>query len=90
MDEIAPVVVNAPILKRLKVLDLSNGNMTDVGGQAVLNLPAGLALPGIELDPSLHDAQPRRRQLQEKLSCKVVADDPHQRDGEWHGILVSE
>ena len=89
VDEIAPVVVNAPILKRLKVLDLSNGNMTDVGGQALLNLPAGLALQ--ELNLTHHYMTPSLvAQLQEKLSCKVVADDPHQRDGEWRGILVSE
>ncbi|HWY76762.1 MAG TPA: STM4015 family protein, partial [Verrucomicrobiae bacterium] len=44
VDEIAPVLVNSPILRELEVLDLSNGNLSDVGGQALLNLPKNTLL----------------------------------------------
>lgn len=48
-DDIAGVIVSAPILKQLENLDLSLGTLSDTGGQALLKLPAGLKLKRINL-----------------------------------------
>jgi hypothetical protein len=89
VDEIAPVVVNAPILQQLQVLDLSNGTLSDVGAQALLNLPAGIPLK--ELNLSHHymtDAMVGR--LLKGVKCEVVAEDGQDPDEEWRGVVVSE
>lgn len=89
VDEIAPVVVNAPILKQLKVLDLSNGTLTDVGAQSLLNLPSNLPLQ--ELNLSHHymtEAMVDR--LRRQLKCTVCADDGQDPNSEWRAVVVSE
>jgi hypothetical protein len=89
VDEIAPVVVNAPILKQLKVLDLSNGTLSDVGAAALLNLPAGLPLQ--ELNLSHHYmTEGMVKKLKKALKYKVVADDAQDPDEEWRSVVVSE
>jgi hypothetical protein len=88
-DDIARVVVNAPILAQLQVLDLSNGTLTDVGAQALLNLPASLPLR--ELNLSHHYmTEPMVERLQKQLKCRVVADDGQDPDEEWRSVVVSE
>lgn len=49
VDDIAGVIVSAPILKQLENLDLSLGTLSDVGGQALLKLPPKLKLKRINL-----------------------------------------
>jgi hypothetical protein len=89
VDDIAPVVVNSPILAQLQVLDLSNGTLTDVGAQALLNLPAKLALQ--ELNLSHHYMTPVMVQrLCKELTCKVIADDGQDPNEEWRSVVVSE
>ncbi|MGB3651588.1 MAG: HEAT repeat domain-containing protein, partial [Rivularia sp. (in: cyanobacteria)] len=39
-DDIATVLVDSPIINRIKVLDLSMGNLGDEGAEALLNCPA--------------------------------------------------
>jgi hypothetical protein len=89
VDEIAPVVVNAPILTQLDVLDLSNGTLTDVGAQALLNLPANLPLK--ELNLSHHYmTEPMVDRLQKQLKYRVIADDGQDPNEEWRSVVVSE
>ncbi|HEV3115583.1 MAG TPA: STM4015 family protein, partial [Gemmataceae bacterium] len=88
-DDIAPVVVNAPILKRLKVLDLSNGTLSDIGARALLKLPANLPLKKLSLTHH-YMTEPVVKQLRKTLSCKVIADDAQDPDEEWHSVVVSE
>jgi hypothetical protein len=90
IDEIAAVVVNAPILQQLAVLDLSNGTLTDVGAQALLNLPAGLPLK--ELNLSHHFMTPGMvKRLKKQRSYKVVAADAGDPDDEYlRLVLVNE
>ena len=89
VDDIAPVVVNAPVLAQLEVLDLSNGTLTDVGGKALLNLPAGLKLKQLNL--THHYMTPAMvKRLTKELKCEVIADDSQDPNDEWRGVVVSE
>jgi len=88
-DDIAPVVVNAPILQRLRVLDLSNGTLSDTGAQALLHLPSGLPLE--ELNLSHHYMTEKMvKRLQKALPYRVLADDGQDPDEEWRSVVVSE
>jgi hypothetical protein len=89
VDEIAPVVVNAPILNRLTTLDLSNGTLSDVGGQALLNLPAKTPLQLLNVSHHYMTKEMVKR-LVKKLPCKVVAEDGQDPDEEWRSVVVSE
>jgi hypothetical protein len=89
VDDIAPVVVNAPILQRLRVLDLSNGTLSDTGARALLNLPSGLPLEELNLSHHYMTDEMVKR-LQKTLKCRVVADDGQDPNEEWRGVVVSE
>lgn len=50
-DDIASVIANAPIVKRLKVLDLSMGTLSNAGGEALLQAAPHLShLERLDLD----------------------------------------
>jgi len=88
-DEIASVVVTAPILSQLQVLDLSNGTLTDKGAQALFKLPTSLLLR--ELNLSHHYmTEAMAERLQNGLKCTVVVDDGQDPDAEWRSVVVSE
>jgi hypothetical protein len=88
-DDIAPVVVNAPILQRLRVLDLSNGNLSDTGAQALLQLPPGLPLEVLNL--THHYMTPDMvERLRKTLKYGVIAADGQDPGEEWRGVVVSE
>ena len=89
VDEIAPVLVNAPVLRQLEVLDLSNGNLSDVGAQALLNLPKDIPLKELNLNHHYMSGGMIKK-LKKALSCQVQADDGHDPNEEWRSILVSE
>jgi hypothetical protein len=89
VDEIAAVIVNAPVLRDLEVLDLSNGALTNAGGKAMLHLPVGLKLREVNLShhymtPSMLD------QLKQQLKYPLIADDGQDPDEEWRGVVVGE
>lgn len=88
-DDIASVVVNAAMVRRIKVLDLSNGTLSDVGGQALLKLPADLPLEQLNLTHHYMTAG-MVKSLKKTLQCKVVADDPQDPNEEWRSVVVSE
>jgi hypothetical protein len=48
-DRLAEAVVNAPILRQLKVLDLSLGNLGDDGARALLQLPVYAKLQRLDI-----------------------------------------
>jgi hypothetical protein len=89
IDDIAPVVVNAPVLKQLKTLDLSNGNLSDVGAQALLNLPKDLPLKTLDISHH-YVTEGLVKKLKKELTCKVIAEDAQEPDDEWRSIVVSE
>jgi len=73
-DEIASVVISAEILKRLKVLDLSNGKLSDTGGRALLELPWNAPLRQLVVR-SRHLSGGMARRLDQELPCEVIAED---------------
>ncbi len=89
VDDIAPVVVNAPILQRMRILDLSYGTLSDAGAQALLNLPPDLPLEELNLT---HHYMTEKvvKQLQKTLKCRVIADDGQDPNEEWRSVVVSE
>lgn len=89
IDEIAPVLPNAPIVSRIKVLDLSLGSLSDVGARSLLTLSEMTNLE--KLDLSHHFITPELvNELTEKLPFDVVAADEQEPDDEWRSIYVSE
>jgi hypothetical protein len=89
VDEIAAVLVNAPILGQIKILDVSNGTLTDVGAQALLNLAEGTGLR--ELNLSHHYmTEGMVARLQSTLPFEVIADDGQDPNEEWRSVVVSE
>ena len=88
-DDIAPVVVNAPILKQLKVLDLSNGTLSDVGAAALLNLPADLSLKELNLNHH-YMTEDMVKRLKKALKCKIIAGDAQDPNEEWRSVVASE
>ena len=89
IDEIVPVLPNAPLLSRIKVLDLSLGNLTDVGARSLLALNKNSSLE--KLDISHHYVTSNVvGQLRSQLPFDVVADDAQDDEDEWRSIYVSE
>ncbi len=88
-DEIAAVVVNSPIVSRLKTLDLSMGNLSSEG---VKSLEALAAFPNLEtLNISHHYAtEDNIAALKGVLKCNVIAEDRQETDEEWRFILHAE
>jgi hypothetical protein len=91
-DEIANLVATAPILERIKILDLSMGTLTDEGGQALLNAPHLKRLDYLDLHH--HYLSDDMMKKFRSLSIDVNVDEQEtaeQDDGEiWRFIAVSE
>ena len=91
-DDVAAALAKAPLLSRIKVLDLSLGNLSDAGAQALLGSPA---VAGLEkLDIHHHYVSPALVARLEKLGPEVDASD-HQKadkdgDEEYRYIAVGE
>lgn len=88
-DEIAAVVVNAPLLQRLETLDLSMGNLTDAGAKSLMHLPADSGLKRLKI---LHHyaSQQAMEELQNQLSCDLEEEASESADGDWRPILHAE
>ena len=89
VDNIAPVIVNSPVLKQLEVLDLSNGTLSDVGAQALLNLSPSLSLKKLDLSHHYMTNDMVNR-LKKTLKCEVLADGANDPGEEWRSVVVSE
>ena len=88
-NDIAAVVVNSPIVERLKVLDLSMGNLDDEGARSLMGLSA---FPNLEtLNISHHYvSESTLDDLAKAIPCKLIADDRQEPDDDWRPILHAE
>ncbi|HEY7181552.1 MAG TPA: STM4015 family protein [Blastocatellia bacterium] len=91
-DEIARAVAVAPVVERIRVLDLSMGILTDEGAAALLESPAVARLE--KLDIHHHFCSEEMTAKLQSLSSEVDASErmePHIYDDEvWRYVAVSE
>lgn len=88
-NDVAAVVVNAPILERIETLDLSLGNLDDEGVASLMALQPQRHLK--RLDISHHYASQKSVDaLKKALPFPVIADDRQDPDDEWRSILHAE
>ncbi|HSH80417.1 MAG TPA: STM4015 family protein [Herpetosiphonaceae bacterium] len=88
-DEIAVAVAQAPVLERIRILDLSLGTLTDTGAAALLSSPAVRRLQ--RLDIHHHFCTPSAVRQIEELGIEVDASDPqepYESDGEMHRYVA--
>jgi hypothetical protein len=77
-DDLAGVLANAPLVRRLQVLDLSLGNLSDVGANALLKSPL---IPGLKkLDIHHHYCSDAVMEELKKLPIEVDMSDREQPD----------
>ena len=77
-DDIPGVLSGAPVLERLRVLDLSLGTMTDRGAEALLSIPGLSRLE--KLDLHHHYISPAMIERLQELGIEVDATDPKEAD----------
>lgn len=81
-DDIAAVVANAPIVRRIRTLDLSLGNLGDDGFRSLCMLPRDGRLE--KLDVHHHFASAEMVKELQRLPCEVDASDVQEAE-EWGG-----
>lgn len=88
-NEIAAVVVNAPVLSRLEVLDLSLGNLDAEGIQSLHGLAE---FPNLKtLNISHHfGTEADIISLKNALQCTVIADDRQEPEDDWRFVVHAE
>ncbi len=84
-DVIVETLVRSPMIERLLVLDLSMGNLSDYGANALLNCPAINQLHTLNISNNCVSEGMVQRLLQ--LNCQVIADE--QQDEIEGGCSVS-
>ncbi|GEM47503.1 STM4015 family protein [Deinococcus cellulosilyticus] len=88
-DEIAQVIVNAPVLAQLEVLDLSLGTLSDEGGQALVN--SADALKHLKhLDLEHHFLSEEMEEQLKALGIEVDLGDPQDPDDDWRFVSIGE
>lgn len=89
-DDIASVIVNSPLVKRIETLDLSLGVMTDEGGRALLSLPTDGGLKHASLHYNYLTSEVTK--LLDKLPIKLDLSKPGHMDDdeEWRFVAVGE
>jgi hypothetical protein len=91
-DQLAVAVANAPIVQRLKILDLSLGNMGDIGATALLNSPIINHLEKLDLHHHYISEELTKKLID--LSIIVNVDEQQKADvydgEEYRYIAVSE
>lgn len=89
-DELAGVVVNSPLMKRIETLDLSLGVLTDEGARALLMLPLDTTVKKLNLHYNYFSAD-LIRQLK-ALPLIVDASKPSgmEENEEWRFVAVGE
>jgi hypothetical protein len=89
-DQVAIAVSNAPVLQKIKVLDLSLGNLSNVGATALLASPFINQLE--KLDLNYHYISPELMAKLEELSIEVDISDEQdsEEDEDCRYISVSE
>lgn len=89
VDEIAAVVVNAPVVDRLETLDLSMGTLSDEGVRALHGLAGKANLKRLDVS-HYYASQKEVDALTAALGIEVVAEDRQEADEEWRPILHAE
>ncbi|GGJ24269.1 STM4015 family protein [Deinococcus roseus] len=88
-DEIAQVIVNAPVLAQLEVLDLSLGILTDEGAQALLNhAEAWEHLQRLNLQHHFITEEVQERF--EPLKPLIDLGDPQDTNDDWRFVSIGE
>lgn len=91
-DEVAALIATHPILKQVKILDLSLGTLGDTGGQALLNSPYLPQLQEVRL--AHHYFSDEMVEKLEALTIKVDVSDPQKGDNDggrvWRYVAVGE
>ena len=88
-DDVAAVAANSPIVRRIEVLDLSLGNLSDQGVRSLKLLPKDGNLK--RLDISHHYASEAvLSELVSTFDFEVVADDAQSPDDDWRPISHAE
>jgi hypothetical protein len=91
-DAIAGALANAPILTRIKELDLSLGTLTDEGVRALMTSPHLEKLE--KLDIHHHFLTPEvlteLKSHLRKLKVKIDASDPQDPNDEWRFVAIGE
>ena len=79
-DDIANAIVQAPIIERIKVLDLSLGTLGDEGAEALLNCPAVNHLDTLNVAENFLSDEMVERLKQ--LNIEVIADEQKEEEDE--------
>jgi hypothetical protein len=79
-DDIAQAIAQAPIIERIKVLDLSLGTLGDEGAEALLNCPAVNQLNTLNVAENFLSDEMIERLKQ--LNVEVIADDQKEEEDE--------
>ena len=88
IDDFVPTIVNSPILNRIRTLDSSLGNLSDVGARSLLELTNNSSLKTLNL--SHHYVSDEMGTQLAKLPFEVVLENGQGTADEWHSIYVSE
>ncbi|BAY24140.1 leucine rich repeat variant [Calothrix sp. NIES-2100] len=72
MSEVAKAIVNSPIMKNLKILELTDGNISSGGAMTLLNSPAVNRLH--TLDVSANRLHNNTIEQLSSLKCRVITD----------------
>ena len=89
-DDVAAVIVNSPLVRRIETLDLSLGVMTDEGGRALLSLPTDGLLQHASLHYNYLTTEVTK--LLKKLPIKLDLSKPSHMDpdDDWRFVAVGE
>jgi len=90
VDEIAGVVVNSPLMQRIETLDLSLGVLTDEGGHALLQIPAGSTVKKLNLHYNYMTAEMIRKLKALPLTVDASKTRDSDGDDEWRFVAVGE
>ncbi len=89
-DELASVVVNSPLLKRIETLDLSLGVLTDEGARSLLMLPLNTTLKKLNLHYNFITADLVKQLKALPLTVDVSKPGNMDDDDEWRFVAVGE
>jgi hypothetical protein len=89
IDDFVSVIVNSPLLDRIETLDLSLGNLTDVGARALLELSGNKSLKKLDIRHH-YLTEEMVAELSSKLPMEFDAQEAQGADEEWRSIYVSE
>jgi len=88
-NEIAAVVVNAPLTSRLEHLDLSLGNLDGEGVQSLFGLASAPNLKSLNISHHYATAD-EITALKNTLTCQLIAEDRQDPEDEWRPVVHAE